>query len=404
MLFSRKFFHSINRLGKLVLSSHKRSHSTFKTQLNSSPVLVSTSRDVFSNLAIEHWLYSKLVFNNKTIEYKNDRLNNDIFKNPIVFIWVDEPSVVIGRHQNPWIESNFSFLNKCGIKLARRHSGGGCVYHDENNINISIIGGKGLFEKRQENLKFISRLLKKNYGIDCEPTPRHDIVQSGTELKISGSASKLGRNNCYHHFTVLVDTNEEYLQKAIRQNTQDFVFSNSTKSKRSKVINLKKICPNLTTSQVINDLVTAYNEHYGNPNVKIDGKNTINEGSSLPEMEKFKSDLISWNWIYGMTPKFKLERNLKYIDNGQEQQVLFKIHVNKGFFEQICIECNEKKMDGDCFQYLIGTRFTLKDAISNLGHFFQVDEKNLRGPSNVIENKKLLFATFLFQMIYDLNI
>ena len=37
--------------------------------------------------------------------------------------------VVIGRHQNPWLESNIPHLRSKDTPLVRRRSGGGAVYH-----------------------------------------------------------------------------------------------------------------------------------------------------------------------------------------------------------------------------------------------------------------------------------
>lgn len=46
-------------------------------------------------------------------------------------IFRNSPSVVIGRYQNPWIEANVKFCKENNVKLVRRYSGGGAVYHDE---------------------------------------------------------------------------------------------------------------------------------------------------------------------------------------------------------------------------------------------------------------------------------
>ena len=45
---------------------------------------------------------------------------------------------MIGRHQNPWTESNVPYLRENGINLARRNSGGGTVYHDMGNLNCTF--------------------------------------------------------------------------------------------------------------------------------------------------------------------------------------------------------------------------------------------------------------------------
>uniref|UniRef100_A0A915P4D4 BPL/LPL catalytic domain-containing protein n=1 Tax=Meloidogyne floridensis TaxID=298350 RepID=A0A915P4D4_9BILA len=47
------------------------------------------------------------------------------------------PSVVIGRYQNPFIEANVKFCEENNIKLIRRYSGGGAVYHYEVQIETA---------------------------------------------------------------------------------------------------------------------------------------------------------------------------------------------------------------------------------------------------------------------------
>lgn len=71
-------------------------------------VFISQSNDIFTNLAIEDWLYKNSVFSN----------------HHILLIWRNAPCVVVGRHQNPWLESNMRFLSETGVDIARRNSGG----------------------------------------------------------------------------------------------------------------------------------------------------------------------------------------------------------------------------------------------------------------------------------------
>ena len=54
-------------------------------------------------------------------------------------LWQSAPSVVIGKHQSVQAEVDEEYLRQNGIALARRFSGGGAVYHDEGNINLSFI-------------------------------------------------------------------------------------------------------------------------------------------------------------------------------------------------------------------------------------------------------------------------
>lgn len=375
------------------------------SRLRTTPVLVSSNTDVYTNLALEHWLYNNLKFQKiKTESTLKD--NSNVFRQPVVLLWTDEPCIVIGRHQNPWIESTLGFVNKAGIKLARRHSGGGCVYHDENNINVSIIGDRADFENRQENLRFLAKVFEEKYGIKCEPNKRHDLVHSETGLKISGSAAKLGRYNSYHHFTVLVDTDKDALYTAIRQNQQDFIRTNSSLSTRAKVINLREIKKELDPNQVINDLANAYGELYGCETARSETESSSRvEGdlSDFKSLSEYKDELQSWDWIYGKTPAFKLNKSLTLFEGGIERKVNFNIQINKGLFSRIEIDSELTGTNPtDKFNYLIGSKFTYKDAMVNVTKLLNVDESLLLGGTNSI-GTQTLFATFLLQMIQEAN-
>ena len=76
--------------------------------------------DIYFNLAAEEYLL------------KQKRGN-------FFMLWQSEPSVVIGKHQSVAAEADERFLDEKGITLARRFSGGGAVYHDRGNINLSFI-------------------------------------------------------------------------------------------------------------------------------------------------------------------------------------------------------------------------------------------------------------------------
>ena len=85
-------------------------------------VYISQSNDVFTNLALEDWLYK----------------NHDFDHKSLLLLWQNNPCVVIGRHQNPWIEADVPFIRGSDAKLARRNSGGGTVYHDLGNLNCTF--------------------------------------------------------------------------------------------------------------------------------------------------------------------------------------------------------------------------------------------------------------------------
>ena len=57
----------------------------------------------------------------------------------IIFIYINKPSIIVGKHQNTLSEINADYLEKNNIPVFRRLSGGGTVYHDKGNVNYCII-------------------------------------------------------------------------------------------------------------------------------------------------------------------------------------------------------------------------------------------------------------------------
>ena len=160
-------------------------------------VFISQSNDIFTNLALEDWIYR----------------HNDFNHRHLLLLWRNDPCVVIGRHQNPWTEANVPFLRENGINLARRNSGGGTVYHDQGNINCTFFTNKSDYHRRR-NLNIICRAIRRMTCLDVAINDREDIVLNGAH-KISGTAAKLGAKSAYHHCTVLVDVNECVLHDAL---------------------------------------------------------------------------------------------------------------------------------------------------------------------------------------------
>lgn len=93
----------------------------------------------------------------------------------ILMLWRNEPCVVIGRHQNPWIETNVDELKNQGVKIARRNSGGGTVYHDLGNLNMTFFTPQKFYNRRY-NLEIVSRALFREWGLDAKVNKREDIV------------------------------------------------------------------------------------------------------------------------------------------------------------------------------------------------------------------------------------
>ena len=135
--------------------------------MNPLKLVRSTSDNPSANLAWEEYLLK-----NSSEDY--------------LLFYINSPSVIIGKHQNPWCEVNLSFCNENQIEVRRRLSGGGAVYHDYNNINFSFIRSKESdFVNFKEHIIPISAALKQ-MGVTNRITDRNDIFLG--DKKISGNA------------------------------------------------------------------------------------------------------------------------------------------------------------------------------------------------------------------------
>ena len=87
--------------------------------------IVSKTNDTHFNMAMEEYCFKKLTDEEE-----------------IFILWINQPSIIIGKHQNAIEEINAEYVRENNICVARRVSGGGAVYHDLNNLNYTIISSK----------------------------------------------------------------------------------------------------------------------------------------------------------------------------------------------------------------------------------------------------------------------
>ena len=148
--------------------------------------------DVYFNLAVE--------------EYLLKQTQGDYF-----VIWQSEPSVVMGKNQSVRAEVNEDYRIEKGIRLARRFSGGGAVYHDKGNINLTFIEttSQPLFE---DYLQRIVGFLE-TMGVTAYTDERLGIYLDGK--KISGSAQCIHKNRVMYHCTLLFSTDLDALNAAL---------------------------------------------------------------------------------------------------------------------------------------------------------------------------------------------
>jgi len=150
-------------------------------------------------------------FNLAAEEYILKSFSKDVF-----MLWQNDPSVIIGKHQNIQAEVDMDFIRKNQIKVVRRSSGGGAVYHDLGNLNLTFIESNSHPDFNKHTKQIVGILSK--IGIHANADKRHALYIDG--LKISGSAQYLRKNKVLFHATLLFSSNLTQLASTLNgQNT-----------------------------------------------------------------------------------------------------------------------------------------------------------------------------------------
>lgn len=207
-------------------------------------VYIATSHDPFYNLAIENWLFREMLTDN-----------------PILYLWQNKPSVIIGRAQNPWRECNIDAINNDNIPIVRRQSGGGTVYHDLGNLNYTIMAKLEDYDKKA-NLALILSVLK-SCSINAHASDQNDILvrHENINYKISGSAFRETKDKSFHHGTLLINANTSKLYHYLHHDIDESLSTKGVHSHRSSVINLAKINPNISVERLLNCFLNKFNQY-----------------------------------------------------------------------------------------------------------------------------------------------
>lgn len=213
--------------------------------------------DPYYNLAVEEYLFKFL--------------DDDVF-----MLWQNEKTVVIGKNQNAFTEVNLKKAEQLDIKIARRITGGGAVYHDLGNVNYSYITKGGEIDFKKFAAPVISAL--KTLGINAELSGRNDLTV--LDKKISGNAQFTKNNRTLHHGTLLFDSNLERLDGILKVDREK-LESKAIKSVSSRVTNIKPLLKKeMSTAEFI-----EYLERYIEKEFDID-KEVILDKKKIEEIRK----------------------------------------------------------------------------------------------------------------------
>lgn len=218
----------------------------------------------------------------------------------ILFLWVNSPSIIIGKHQNPYKECDLVALNHDKIKIVRRLSGGGTVYNDLGNLNFSFISHK-LYYNIYRHFSVILNALE-SFNIYGHTSSRNDLLVNNK--KFSGNAFIHRKSVACHHGTLLIDTNLSNLVKYLNPTSKQ-IIGKGIESVSSKVINLNTINKSVTFTKIIDAITVSFDEEYSGQLICQKLPNTL-------PLENYINKYKSWTWIFGSTPKYQVSYNKTY--------------------------------------------------------------------------------------------
>jgi len=250
--------------------------------------LESPSRDPYFNLALEEYVFERM---DKSKSY--------------FMLWQNDNTIVVGKYQNTAEEIDQAYVDAHGIRVARRLSGGGAVYHDRGNLNFTFIVDRA--DAPGLNFKiFVEPVIQAlaRFGVHAAFTGRNDLTIDG--MKFSGNAQYARRGRLLHHGCIMLDSNLTSVADALRVKEAKF-DSKAVKSVRSRV--------------------TTINAHAPAPISMEDFKGALKECAmasgelepctlteeDLAAIRKLRDEkYATWAWNYGFSPAYDMRREMKF--------------------------------------------------------------------------------------------
>ncbi len=289
-------------------------------------------------------------------------------------LWQNDKTVVIGKNQNANVEINRDVLDANGVKIARRITGGGAVYHDLGNVNYSFITPKA--RTSGIDFEYFTRpIIKalKSMGVEVRLSGRNDL-ETLDGLKISGSAQHRVEDRVLHHGTLLFSSDLSFMSKVLTPDREK-LKSKAVKSVKKRVCNVKDLCSITSVNEFIASLKSFIINEF-NP--------TVIDQPKSAEIDALFARNSSYEWLFPQKTMLSNYQKIasKRYDFGRveialdfDNDVIKKVKISGDFFGEEDISLLESLIENstvdnlkdiDVSKYILGmTARELIDLIKN---------------------------------------
>lgn len=215
-------------------------------------------------------------------------------RGPTLRFWEwNAPAVVIGSFQSLRNEVDLEAVERYGVTVLRRISGGGAMFMEPGNtITYSLTVPQSLVEglSFERSYSYLDDWIiggLKDLGIEAKYVPLNDITSPAG--KIAGAAQKrLSSGAVLHHVTMAYDMDQEKMAQVLRVGREK-LSDKGTKSAKKRVDPLRS-----QTGMPRGQIITALKEYFTSRYNTVPGEVTADEMRQAEELVATKFTNPQW--------------------------------------------------------------------------------------------------------------